>query len=116
MSASAFGHAARSLEFDSGRQDLQFVQAQSSTYTVPAYVRLVEALTTASGSAFTITLSRPEECPGQTVKVYMTARNSTKDITVSGIGFSNITLDAADEYTLLHSDGKRWSEIGSNHA
>lgn len=112
---SATGYAAKTLEFDHGRQDKAFVQGIDNTYTVPAYVSRVEALTTAANNAFTVTLPRPEEVPGKIIEIFMTARNATDDITVTGIGFSNIVLNAANEYTRLHSDGIKWSEIGLNH-
>lgn len=94
----------------------QIARDVEATYTVPARIRSVRAATTAAGSAFTITLGPPEAEPFLTKMIYMTARNGSKDITVSNAQGGDITLDAADEYTLVVSDGEIWVEIGSNHA
>jgi len=84
--------------------------------TLKAYETCVYATTTASGTAFTVTLPKPDTVIGQSFLVYMVARNSTKDITVVYEGGSDITLDLADEYTVLQSFGKEYIEIASNHA
>lgn len=104
------------LQLGSASRDNQLVQDIDNTYTVPSYIRRVEAKTTSANNAFTITVAPPGQCIGQHVTVYMTARNSTDDITVAGEGFSDITLDLAAEFTLLYSDGEDWIEVGSNHA
>lgn len=92
----------------------QIVRDIIAAYTVPSRLRTVEAKT--SGAAFTITLGPPEVEPFLTKMIFMTARSATDDITVSGQGFSNIVLNAANEFTLLFSDGERWVEIASNHS
>lgn len=96
--------------------DTAYIQGIQATYTVPVYARRVDAATVSGGSAFTVTMFDPSFSPGAIVTVFMTARNGTKDITVSGIGFSDITLAAANEFTVLYSDGVGWHEIASNHA
>lgn len=95
---------------------LKVVRDIDNTYTVPEYITRVEAKTTSDNNDFTITLQPPSVCAGCIVTIYMTSRNASDDITVSGEGFSDITLDAADEFTVLYSDGVDWHEIGSNHA
>ncbi len=87
-----------------------------NTFTVPARIRVVHALTNSANNAYTITLGPPEVEAGLHKTIFMTSRNSTDDITVAGEGFSNITLNAAAEYTLLYSDGKDWMEVGLNHS
>jgi len=81
---------------------------------------VVRASTTSGGSAFTITLAPVAEMVGKVVSIYMVARDAAKDITVSDkvndASRADITLDAADEYTLLYCDGYEYHEISSNHA
>lgn len=81
-------------------------------YTPPAYVKRVGCDST--DGVITVNMRSPEEMAGRIISVYVDTFSS--NVTVSGEGFSNITLDAADEFTLLYSDGKDWHEIGSNHA
>lgn len=109
-------HSAKLAELGAPPLTDRVVYDKSSAYTVPAYIRAVDAKTVSATGAFTITLGPPEVVAGLDVLVYMTARNGTDNITVTGEGFSDITLDAANEWTLLKSTGKRWLEIGSNHA
>lgn len=70
--------------------------------------------------AFVITLPSVAEAKGQVYIIRMVAREGTEDITVEDnngdAGFADIVLDAADEFTLLLSDGKNWYELDSNHA
>ncbi len=62
----------------------------------------------------TVNMPSPEEMAGLTICVYVDTYAS--DVTVSGEGFSDITLDAVDEFTALWSSGKDLHEVGSNHA
>ena len=94
----------------------RYITGVNADYTVPVYALRVDAATVSGGSAFSITMPDPSEAAGATITVYMTARDATKNITVKGTGMSNITLDAANEYTVLHSDGVGWCEFAKNHA
>lgn len=87
--------------------------------TLEVYQTTVRAATTSSGSAFTITLPPVSKAKGLTYAIFMTARDTTKDITVSDAGdsrsWTNIVLNAANEYTVLESDGEKWYETDLNH-
>ncbi len=104
-------------QFEVGQEPLtDRISRPSADYTVPTNIFAVYASTTSSGSAFTITLGPPEANAGQVKAIFMEARDGTKNITVSGEGFTDIVLDAANEYTILYSTGLDWLEIGANHA
>lgn len=87
-----------------------------NTFTVPARIRRVEALTNATNNNYTITLGPPGPEIGLHKTIFMTSRNGTDDIIVAGEGFSNITLNLANEFTVLYSDGVDWIEVGANHS
>lgn len=87
-----------------------------NTATIPARIRRVEALTNSTNGAFTITLGPPSAETGLHKTIFMTSRNSSDDITIAGEGFSDITLNLADEYALLYSDGVDWMEVKANHS
>lgn len=69
--------------------------------------------------AVTITLPNVSEAIGMVFVIYAETSTSN-DITIQDAkdeaGLTDITLDAADEYSVLFSDGKHWYEIASNHA
>ena len=94
------------------------VTYKTSAYTVENHIRVVKASTVSGTGAFTITLPAPGDFPEWTpLEIYMEARNATDNITISGQGISNITLAAADEYSVLVNDGvDKWFEISANHA
>jgi hypothetical protein len=84
------------------------------------YQQVVRVSTTSSGSAFTVTLPSAVECRGKIFSIRMTARDGSKNVTIQDLAndgsLSDITLDAANEYTILYCDGFNFYEIASNHA
>jgi len=82
--------------------------------------RIVYCDANAASAGFTVTLPNVSEARGMIFIIYAETDASSNNITVSdnsdSMGWSDITLDAADEYTLLMSDGRKWFEIASNHA
>jgi len=89
-----------------------------ATVTLSVEQQVVRASTT--GDAFTITLPDVAESAGRIYTIYMVARSDTDDITIEDNGddssLTDITLDAAAEYSILYSDGYEWFELASNHA
>ncbi len=77
--------------------------------TLKAHEQFVYASTT--GTAFTITMPRPEACAGKVVAIFMVARSSTDDITIAGEGFTDVVLNAAAEHAIFISIGKDWIEF-----
>ncbi len=68
--------------------------------------RHIRGTTTSAGSAFTITFPAAEDVVGQFFFVYMVARDSSKDITLTAVDRgSDVVLNAADEHVLIYSTG-----------
>lgn len=96
--------------------------AAAGTYDVPVNAKVVYVSTAGASQNFVVRMPRAQDCPGREYVIYMTARDTT-DVTVedhrgdTGIGAlaSDITLDAADEYTCLKSFGSFWMEIAGNN-
>lgn len=104
-------------DFRKGKQaaDVPFTDKflyPSAAVTLKVQNRYVYPSTTSAGSAFTITLAPPELLPGEIVTFEMVARDSTKDITLSGEGFDDIVLNLAGETVVLLSRGKDYIEVG----
>lgn len=98
--------------------DTDKVQYITTTTRLSPRVRSVQASTVSGTGAISLYMPSAQEAPvGVPITIYMVARNSTNDITiVLSDGASDITLDAAGEYTVLMSDGNRYYELVSNHA
>jgi len=92
--------------------------APDANYAMTVRDCIIRASTTASGAAFTITLPPVTEARGRIYSLRMTARNSTKDITITDCGdsdgWTNITFDLAGDTVLLLSDGLMWHIIASD--
>lgn len=82
------------------------------------------ASTVSGTGAFTLTLPPPELMPGVEICIFMVARNSTDDITVTAGSlfnratgsFADIVLNLANEFTVVKSIGKNWVETAYNHS
>ena len=112
-----FGSWRASIAIGKGLEPTVYPEA---AFSMTVQQTRVYGSTTSAGGAFTITLPSVAGARGQAYIIYMVARNSTDDITLednsNDAGFSNITLNAADEYSLVLSDGRKWFEIASNHS
>lgn len=100
-------------------QVMDKVARKTAAYSITVRDEVVLGSTTADGVAWIATLPSVAEASGKMCLVYMTARNGVKDITVADFkddaGLDDIVLNAADEYTLLMSNGEKWFELASNH-
>lgn len=80
---------------------------KTAAYTTKPYELRVTADT--SGGAFTITLCPPAQAPGVMQVIYLTTAGN--NLTVSGQGMSNVTLDLAGESVACYSDGVEWHDM-----
>lgn len=91
--------------------------AADKTLTVRDRIVYVDADSAEAG--ITMTLPNVSEAIGMIFVIYAETSDSN-DITVQdndeAMGWSDITLNADDEYTVLLSDGRAWHEIASNHS
>ena len=80
-----------------------------ATYSMTIRDRVVRGKTTSSGSTFTLTLPPVTKAAFGIFTIYMLAQDAAKDIEIEDFKgdaeMSGITLNAADEYTVLMSDG-----------
>lgn len=86
------------------------------TVTLEPYQLNVRARTVSANGAFTLTVPKAERCEGSLLIIYMTARNSTDDITVAGINGGNITLNLAGDYVIALSVGDKWLEVKDGYS
>lgn len=87
-----------------------YSSATGTTYTLTTRIRHLMA-TTDGSSALTVTLPPVSEAAGQIYSVYLDTDGGT-DVTVTDAGddadFTDITLDDADDFAVLFSNGVRW--------
>lgn len=104
----------KQFEVQQGPLTGSIVAVTAATYSFPEYVTRINCDTTSN--AIAVTLPDPSLFAGRAVTVFLKTDPSTNDVTINGEGLSEITLDAANEYSILWSDGQDWFEIASNHA
>lgn len=91
------------------RKGLIFV---TNTATLTEVHQHVRASTVSANNAFTITLAPAEDMTGKFVYIYMVARNSSDDITITGANEgADIVLNAVGENVLLFSTGVEYIAI-----
>lgn len=81
--------------------------------------RVVYVDADSAAGAITMTLPSVSEAIGMVFVIYAetsTTNNITIQDSSNDAGLSDITLDDADEYSVLLSDGTHWFETASNHA
>lgn len=108
----AFTHN-QALDYSSASTTNKLVYKTASA-TLSQSERAVYVTTDGSGD-ITLTLPEPTSMVFAEISVYFKSK-TTDDVIVAGESFSNITLDATDEYTVLKSVGEHWLEVATNHA
>jgi len=82
--------------------------------------QVVKVTTTSDADNTAITLPSVRAAVGRIYSIYFDTLGDDESVVISDLGddagLSDITLDAADEYSILYSDGYRWYEIASNHS
>jgi len=91
----------------------------ATTLTMDINDQVVRVTTTSDADNTAITLPSVREAAGRIYSIYFVTRGDDESVVISDkgddAGLSDITLDAADEYSILYSDGYAWYEIASSH-
>jgi len=102
------------------RETLAYAVADvaATGYTFTGRVRHLIA-TTNNTEPIAVVLPPVSECAGQIFTVYLDA-HSTDDVTINDNGddpdFTTITLNAADEFAVIMSNGVRWLFLNKEEA